>query len=127
MNKTIVVSSKFADKNKNNSNFNKTSQRVKEDYDIKDLKYEDETDDEERPKKPIPIWARDQNIYQTSAIQSLKYINFTNLFKSCCHEEINLEKVFIIKKKNFNQRSSSADWKSSPSWKPNIKNKFELN
>ncbi len=87
-------------------------QKAKEDYDIKDLRYEDETDDEENPKKPIPNWAQDQNIFKTSTKQSIKYINFTSLFRSCCYEEINLEKVFSIKKKKFNQRSSSADWKS---------------
>ena len=89
----------------------------KEDYDINELRSEDETDDEEQPNKPIPMWAKDVIILESSLKQAHSYVHFTNLFKAATTAEINLEQIFKTKKQKYCQRSSSAIWKSPPVWR----------
>ena len=88
-------------------------------YGIDDLNYEDETDDEEEPRKPIPEWARDEHVKATAMRQARRLVHFTRLFKQCAQDEIVLENIFQIKKRTFQQRSSSADWSSPPVWRTN--------
>jgi inner centromere protein len=90
-----------------------------EDYNISDLNSEDETDDEEEPSKPIPLWARNPNLLEKAQKQSIQKINFTKLFKAASRDEIVLEDIFKIKRKNFYERSSSAIWNSPPVWRTN--------
>ena len=85
-------------------------------YDINDLKSEDETDDEEMPSKPVPVWASELNLKPTAIRQAHKFINFTQLFRGSLREDVNLDEVFKIKKKNFTVRTSSANWNSPPVW-----------
>jgi hypothetical protein len=94
---------------------NRQTQENKEDYGINDLCSENETDDEEKPKKPIPDWASERNVLRTVKHQTTnKMINFTKLFKSCSQSNVVLEEIFKVKKTKFSQRSSSADWQSPP-------------
>ena len=86
-------------------------------YDIHDLKSEDETDDDEEPNKPIPEWARDARLTQCAQAQARKFINYTRLFSASSQNEIILENIFKIKRKKFTERSSSAIWNSPPVWK----------
>lgn len=75
----------------------------------------EETDDEEiyNTDKPIPEWAKKSEITRTAQKQALKQINFTRLFSAVNDDEVNLEDVFKIKKKRFNQRTSSANWNTN--------------
>lgn len=90
-----------------------------EDYNINDLKSEDETDDDEQPSKPIPLWAKNPQLTQKAKFQGLKMINFTKLFQASSNYNVVLEDIFKIKRRNFTERSSSANWSSPPVWKTN--------
>lgn len=91
-----------------------------ENYEITDLNSSDETDDEEEPSKPIPLWAQDQNLTRRAIAQNKSHINFTKMFKATSHAEVDLEKIFKIKRSKFNERSSSANWTSPPVWSTGI-------
>jgi hypothetical protein len=90
-----------------------------ENYDISDLNSEDETDDEEEPSKPIPAWAKDPILINTAISQNHRMINFTKLFKASSQNEIDLHAIFKIKRKKFDERSSSANWSTPPIWLTN--------
>lgn len=87
-----------------------------ENYSIHDLHSSDETDDDEEPNKPIPAWAKDPLFTKTAKNQSYKFINFTKLFRASAQNEINLDLIFKVKRKKFYERSSSANWNTSPIW-----------
>jgi glycerol-3-phosphate cytidylyltransferase-like family protein len=87
-------------------------------YRISDLDSDDETDDEEMPSKPIPHWATNDTLMHTASLQSVKYFNFTSLFRATLKENVNLEEIFKVKKAHFPLRTSSANWNDSPPvWK----------
>ena len=86
-------------------------------YDVSDLRSEDETDDEDDPSKPIPSWATEPNLRDHAQQQFTHIINYTKLFRASSQAEIDLEQIFKIKRKKFNERSSSACWASPPVWK----------
>ena len=88
-----------------------------DDYNINDLNSSDETDDEEQPSKPIPLWAKNPQLQVKAQGQAYKLINFTKLFQSSSNYNIVLEDIFKIKRKNFTERSSSAIWNSPPVWR----------
>jgi hypothetical protein len=95
------------------------SQQPNDNYDINDLKSEDETDDDEEPNKPIPEWAKDMRLKKTAMAQAKKFLNYTRLFRATTQNEIILEDIFKIKRKKFTERSSSAIWNSPPVWRTN--------
>lgn len=90
-----------------------------ENYDINDLRSDDETDDEEEPSKPIPQWARDPFIFRKAQAQCFKTLNFTKMFRAACNAEIKLEEVFSSRRRRFVERSSSANWNTPPVWGTN--------
>ena len=89
-------------------------------YDVSNLKSDDETDDEEEPSKPIPQWAKDENIKRRARDQCLKMINYTKIFREASNCEIKLDEIFRTKRKKFTERSSSANWSSPPIWRTGI-------
>ena len=95
------------------------SNQLSENYDINDLKSEDETDDDEEPNKPIPEWAKDLRLKRTAMAQARKFLNYTRLFSASSQNDIVLEDIFKIKRKKFTERSSSAIWNSPPVWRTN--------
>ncbi|CAF0957615.1 unnamed protein product [Brachionus calyciflorus] len=93
--------------------------RDEDNYDVSDIRSDDDTDDDEEPSKPIPAWAKEPLLGQKAQDQCLKAINFTRLFKSACKTEINLEQIFKSKRRKFVERSSSANWTTPPVWQTN--------
>ena len=87
-------------------------------YSIDELRVDDETDDEEEPRKPIPKWAQSDALSHTSVRQAHKAIDFQQLFRAA-GQTVRLEKVFPIVKNNFHVRSSSAEWPSPAAWRSN--------
>lgn len=88
-------------------------------YDVSDLRSEDDTDDEEEPSKPIPQWAKEPFLSQRAHLQSTQMLNFTKLFKASSSQAIVLDSIFKLKRKKFYERSSSANWSSPPVWSGN--------
>lgn len=86
-------------------------------YDIGDLNSEDSTDDEERPKKPIPTWACPPVLnswmkQQENDIDS-RVIDITKIFPpEQLLKDPDLSRIFKRKRKRFYVRSSSAHWDS---------------
>jgi len=87
-----------------------------ENYDVSDLKSDDETDDEEEPSKPIPPWAKDSALMIKAKDQCMKKINYTKIFKTASTYEIKLDEIFRTRRKKFTERSSSANWTTPPIW-----------
>jgi hypothetical protein len=94
--------------------------RNPENYDVSDLRSDDETDDEEDPSKPIPLWAKEPHIQLKAKEQCLRTINYTKIFRTSSITEIKLEEIFKTRRKKFNERSSSANWTTPPIWATGI-------
>lgn len=94
-------------------------------YSIDELRVDDETDDEEEPRKPIPKWAQSDTLSHTSVRQAHKAIDFQQLFRAA-GQTVRLEKVFPIVKNNFHVRSSSAEWPSPAAWRSNTLHQWTL-
>ena len=86
-------------------------------YNIADISSDDSTDDEDAPKKKVPLWAAPAALTRTmqeqeSYVRKHAYIT-DNLFPP---EELlmspDLSVIFNKKRKRFYQRSSSAHWTS---------------
>ena len=88
-------------------------------YDVSGLGSEDDTDDEDDPSKPIPEWARDPQLIRKVQAHAISMFNFTKVFKAASQSEVNLENIFKTRRKKFTERSSSANWDSTPIWKSN--------
>ncbi|KAI9563301.1 hypothetical protein GHT06_010759 [Daphnia sinensis] len=82
-------------------------------YDIADMRSDDSTDDDSRPKKVIPGWARSVNLKNALQHQA-KYLNGEEIFPAKLLKEPNLNAIFKIKRARFNKRTSSAVWKTPP-------------
>ena len=93
--------------------------KVADDYGINELQSSDSSDDEDCPKKAVPMWAVPQNINKTVAEQEYRLLrdkdfDVDQLFPP---EELlvmpDLDRIFRHhKKKRFYKRTSSAQWNS---------------
>lgn len=85
-------------------------------YNIDDLKSDDDTDDESRPKKAVPSWAKKAAIHAALLLHDRSEAAVLKLFPP---EElfppIRLEQIFPTARKNFHKRTSSANWDTPPS------------
>lgn len=80
----------------------------KDNYDINDLNSGDETDDDEKPRKEVPAWAKGAALNKLVAQQHAKSISGLEFFGEM--PVPNLDKIFQQKKKYFNKRTSSQIW-----------------
>lgn len=80
----------------------------KDNYDINDLNSGDETDDDEKPRKEVPAWAKGTALSKLVAQQHAKKISGLEFFGVM--PVPNLDKIFQLKKKYFNKRTSSQIW-----------------
>ncbi|XP_075536355.1 uncharacterized protein LOC142571702 isoform X1 [Dermacentor variabilis] len=80
----------------------------KDNYDINDLNSGDETDDDEKPRKEVPAWAKGAALNKLVAQQHAKSISGLEFFGVM--PVPNLDKIFQLKKKYFNKRTSSQIW-----------------
>lgn len=107
-------------------------------YDIGDMRSDDSTDDDSRPKKVIPNWARSKftacvtimdwallflmclclasQLKYALAAQHTGEIDTDAIFPaSVLRLDPNLNEIFKIKRARFDKRTSSAVWKTPPS------------
>uniref|UniRef100_UPI00358E77B6 inner centromere protein-like isoform X2 n=1 Tax=Myxine glutinosa TaxID=7769 RepID=UPI00358E77B6 len=84
--------------------------KVLEDYGM-DLKSDDSTDDEGKPRKPIPAWAKGSPL-EAAVVRS--YYNPPDLDSMFLPESLSLEEMFQYRKPRFLKRTSSACWNSPP-------------
>lgn len=105
-------------------------------YDIGDMRSDDSTDDDSRPKKSIPTWARSKlqscltllfitnkkllfnylgfNIKMALKQQTEANIDTAQIFPDILLQAPDLNAIFKIKRARFNKRTSSAVWKTPP-------------
>lgn len=82
--------------------------KEKNNYDIHDLNSGDETDDDEKPRKQVPLWAKAPSLNKLLVRQAEGNINGLELFGGM--PLLFLDKIFKEKKRYFNKRTSSALW-----------------
>ncbi|KAK3600252.1 hypothetical protein CHS0354_023669 [Potamilus streckersoni] len=84
--------------------------RSQDNYDISDLHSSDSTDNEEAPRKIIPLWAQGVNLKAALINQHYHPPNLEKMFPYIEPPDLN---VFFEKKRpRFNKRTSSAHWDS---------------
>ena len=104
----------------------------KENYDIKDLRSDDDTDDEENPRKIIPKWAHGKfsNLDRYTCSITYFFIAGSQFRVALMHQAYsppdvdmifialdanpNLEEIFKTQKRRFHKRTSSAVWGKAP-------------
>ena len=81
-------------------------------YGLEDLQSDEDTDDEENPRKEIPRWAEGSDLRTALLKQTYMCPDLDKLFDVIVNP--NLADMFSIKRKRFDKRTSSADWDSTP-------------
>lgn len=86
-----------------------------EDYGLDDLNSDDSTDEEDNPRKTIPLWAQDGNLIPSIEKQEQRSLNASMAVFNKEADPVNLGRIFKNKKQRFFKRTSSAQWGSPPS------------
>ncbi|KAH0621054.1 hypothetical protein JD844_022066 [Phrynosoma platyrhinos] len=77
-----------------------------------DLNSDDSTDDENEPRKPIPVWANGLQLNEAVTYQYYNPPDITRLFGLILSPK--LEDIFYKSKPRYFKRTSSAVWQSPP-------------
>lgn len=114
-----IISSNTANKTSPNGDSYKMTpaQPRSSNYDIDNLSCGDSTDEEDCPKKPIPSWATTSKLRTIMVLQEEHVYNgsldFSDVFPPKeLLMEVDLARIFKMKRKRFYHRSSSAQWDS---------------
>ncbi|VDM48112.1 unnamed protein product [Toxocara canis] len=84
---------------------------TEDNYNIEDLSSGDETDDEDQPRKAIPLWARPENLRRVLREQRMHPpIDVDAFFGPVVVPD--LKGLFPSSKTRYRQRTSSANWSS---------------
>ncbi len=83
-------------------------------YDITELSDDDSTDDEDQPKKPVPMWAHPHILNNWMVLQEdHQKFDVAQIFPPDQLLQMpDLAKIFKVKRRRFYHRSSSAQWDS---------------
>ncbi|XP_069595702.1 inner centromere protein [Ranitomeya imitator] len=77
-----------------------------------DLNSDDSTDDESKPRKPIPVWASGNQLAQSMCQQYYNPVDVDKFYGII--DSPKLEDLFYKSKPRYNKRTSSAVWHSPP-------------
>ncbi|XP_044126419.1 inner centromere protein isoform X1 [Bufo gargarizans] len=88
------------------------SMKINEDDYGMDLNSDDSTDDESKPRKPIPAWASGNQLSQAMCRQYYHPIDVDKFYGII--DSPKLEDLFYKSKPRYNKRTSSAVWHSPP-------------
>uniref|UniRef100_A0A915PQ48 dolichyl-P-Glc:Glc1Man9GlcNAc2-PP-dolichol alpha-1,3-glucosyltransferase n=1 Tax=Setaria digitata TaxID=48799 RepID=A0A915PQ48_9BILA len=90
---------------------NETLDDVGNNYDVDSISSGDETDDEENPRKPIPLWAQGEQLKNTLRTQVIQPPIDPDAFFGPVRTPM-LDKIFARNHTRYNKRTSSAVWTS---------------
>ena len=79
---------------------------------LEDLNSGEDTDDEENPRKQIPVWAEGALLRTSLLKQTYMCPDLDQIF--AVTDAPDLENIFAVKKKRFQKRTSSATWDAAP-------------
>ena len=91
---------------------------LNENYNIDDLNSSADTDDEEQPSKPVPLWAQSHNV--TKSFRQQDKIDLTGgiidqVFPAKeLMKDLDLVAIFGRKRSRYHKRTSSACWDTPP-------------
>ncbi|XP_055328823.1 mediator of DNA damage checkpoint protein 1-like [Paramacrobiotus metropolitanus] len=76
-----------------------------------DIAEDDDTDDEERPRRDVPSWAAPENLRNRIRGQLKRQLNLDEVFEGARPEEkVDLSRIFGRSKDRYNRRNSSQVW-----------------
>lgn len=81
-------------------------------YDITDLNSGDETDDDSKPRKVVPLWAQGSQLKYALVNQHYHPPDLDALFPVTLRQPCDLAAVFKKNKPRYHKRTSSATWTS---------------
>uniref|UniRef100_A0A0R3RGQ0 INCENP_ARK-bind domain-containing protein n=1 Tax=Elaeophora elaphi TaxID=1147741 RepID=A0A0R3RGQ0_9BILA len=107
---TSTISNGTFNKSVNVSN-NETLDGIGNNYDVESISSNDETDDEENPRKPIPLWAQGERLKNALRKQVAQPSIDPDVYFGPVRTPM-LDKIFARNRTRYNKRTSSAVWTS---------------
>ncbi|CAG9540298.1 unnamed protein product [Cercopithifilaria johnstoni] len=107
---TSTISNRTFDKSMNVTN-NETLDDISNNYDVESISSNDETDDEENPRKPIPSWAQGERLQNALRKQIMQPPIDPDVYFGPVRTPL-LDKIFARNRTHYNKRTSSALWTS---------------
>ncbi|VDK82328.1 unnamed protein product [Litomosoides sigmodontis] len=107
---TSAISNRTFDKSVNVSN-SETLDDIGNNYDLESISSNDETDDEENPRKPIPFWAQGERLQNALRKQVVQTCIDPDVYFGPVRTPM-LDKIFARSRTRYHKRTSSALWTS---------------
>ncbi|EFO23357.2 hypothetical protein LOAG_05126 [Loa loa] len=107
---TSSINNQTFDKSANVSKI-ETLDDIGNNYDVDSISSNDETDDEENPRKPIPFWARGERLQNALRKQIVQPSIDPDAYFGPVRTPM-LDKIFARNRTRYNKRTSSAQWTS---------------